>query len=84
MAATKIRLFQTRFPYGSPPLTEVNLNATVMHSPDHSTKGTPSAFSGSCHSGLWLLVSTWFQNLFHPPLGVLFTFPSRYLYAIGC
>ena len=22
--------------------------------------------------------------LFHPPLGVLFTFPSRYLYAIGC
>jgi len=28
-------------------------------------------------------VSTGFQGLFHPPLGVLFTFPSRYLYAIG-
>jgi hypothetical protein len=28
-------------------------------------------------------VSTWFQDLFHPPRGVLFTFPSRYLFAIG-
>ena len=28
-------------------------------------------------------MSTWFQGLFHPPYGVLFTFPSRYLYAIG-
>ena len=28
-------------------------------------------------------MSTWFQGLFHPPLGVLFTFPSRYLFAIG-
>ncbi len=42
------RLFQTRFPCGSPPLAEVNLDATVMHSPDHSTKGTPSALE-------WLL-----------------------------
>jgi hypothetical protein len=28
-------------------------------------------------------VSTWFQGLFHPPRGVLFTFPSRYLCTIG-
>ena len=28
-------------------------------------------------------MSTWFQGLFHPPCGVLFTFPSRYLFAIG-
>ncbi len=28
-------------------------------------------------------MSTWFQGLFHPPLGVLFTFPSRYLFTIG-
>jgi hypothetical protein len=28
-------------------------------------------------------VSTWFQGLFHPPLGVLFTFPSRYWFTIG-
>ena len=30
-----------------------------------------------------LFVSIWFQILFHSPLGVLFTFPSRYLSAIG-
>src|SRR5215203_3841316 len=29
------------------------------------------------------LVSTRFQVLFHSPSGVLFTFPSRYLFAIG-
>jgi hypothetical protein len=32
---------------------------------------------------LLLLVSIWFQVLFHSPPGVLFTFPSRYLFAIG-
>ena len=29
------------------------------------------------------LVAKWFQVLFHSPPGVLFTFPSRYYYAIG-
>ena len=44
----------------------------------HSTKGTPS------HSKvLRLLVGTRFQVLFHSPLGVLFTFPSRYWFTIG-
>src|SRR6185295_16505813 len=33
--------------------------------------------------GLPLLVSIWFQKLFHSPSGVLFTFPSRYLFTIG-
>ena len=32
---------------------------------------------------LCLLVGTRFQVLFHSPFGVLFTFPSRYLFAIG-
>ena len=32
---------------------------------------------------LLLLVDIWFQVLFHSPLGVLFTFPSRYLSSIG-
>src|SRR5918911_2954862 len=36
-----IRLFQTRLPSGCPALALVN-QATTMHSPDHSTKGTPS------------------------------------------
>ena len=34
-------------------------------------------------SVLSLLVGTRFQVLFHSPCGVLFTFPSRYLFAIG-
>ena len=29
------------------------------------------------------LIDVWFQFLFHSPLGVLFTFPSRYLFTIG-
>ena len=33
--------------------------------------------------GLRLLVSTRFQDLFHSPSGVLFTFPSRYWFTIG-
>ena len=35
------------------------------------------------HIQLELLVSAWFQVLFHSPPGVLFTFPSRYLFTIG-
>ena len=34
-------------------------------------------------SPLRLLVGTQFQVLFHSPPGVLFTFPSRYLFTIG-
>ena len=34
-------------------------------------------------SGLRPLVGVWFQVLFTPLLGVLFTFPSRYWFAIG-
>ena len=33
--------------------------------------------------GLPLFVGLRFQVLFHSPLGVLFTFPSRYLFTIG-
>ena len=45
----------------------------------HSTKGTPSHRK----KVLRLLVGARFQALFHSPLGVLFTFPSRYWFAIG-
>ena len=45
----------------------------------HSTKGTPS----HREKVLRLLVGARFQALFHSPLGVLFTFPSRYWFAIG-
>ena len=39
------RPVQTRFPSGCPALALVNLDATVIHSPDHSTKGTPSVLA---------------------------------------
>ena len=35
------------------------------------------------HKGLWPVVGTRFQVLFHSPPGVLFTFPSRYFFTIG-
>ncbi len=46
----------------------------------HSSKGTPSQVP---KNSLRRIVGTWFQVLFHSPPGVLFTFPSRYLSAIG-
>ena len=56
----------------------------TSNSPDHYAKGTPSPACGAS-SALRLrpLVGAWFQVLFHSPPGVLFTFPSRYLFAIG-
>src|SRR5690625_270387 len=51
----------------------------TANSQAHSSKGTPSPL-------LWRLrrlVGKRFQVLFHSPPGVLFTFPSRYLSAIG-
>jgi hypothetical protein len=44
IVATLSRPLQTRFPSGSPALALVTL-ATTTYSPDHSTKGTPSALS---------------------------------------
>ena len=41
-----VRPLQTRFPSGSPALALVNLQR-AMHSPDHSTKGTPLVLSVS-------------------------------------
>ena len=70
------RALNTRFPFGSD-TPYLNL-ASDYNSPDHSTKGTRSRFNA-----LSVLVSTRFQVLFHSPPGVLFTFPSRYCFAIG-
>ena len=57
--------------------SQLNL-AAYRNSLAHSTKGTPSH-----PKVLRLLVGTRFQVLFHSPLGVLFTFPSRYWSTIG-
>ncbi len=42
-----------------------------------------AASENARNAALRLLVSAGFQGLFHPPRGVLFTFPSRYSFAIG-
>ena len=52
--------------------------AANRNSLTHYTKGTPSH-----HKVLRLLVGIRFQVYFTPLVGVLFTFPSRYLFTIG-
>jgi hypothetical protein len=84
------RPVQTRFPSGSPPLLGVN-QATAKHSPDHSTKGTPSA--------PWWLVPQWpltagafagsgslsspLRGAFHLSLTVLVRYRSRQFFSLG-
>src|SRR6188768_2177155 len=51
----------------------------ITNSQAHSSKGTLSPLLRR----LQRFVCTRFQVLFHSPPGVLFTFPSRYLSAIG-
>ena len=53
----------------------------TTNSQAHSSKGTQSPRTEILR--LSRLVGTRFQVLFHSPPGVLFTFPSRYLSAIG-
>ena len=72
-----IRTIYTRFRFGSVPYLILNL-AQYNNSLDRSTKSTTSRLKSLC-----LLVNTGFQILFHSPPGVLFTFPSRYLFTIG-
>ena len=71
-----LALFRLGFP-STPYLLVLNL-AIYNNSPDRSTKSTTSQFNSLC-----LLVNIGFQILFHSPPGVLFTFPSRYLFSIG-
>ena len=54
----------------------------IANSQAHSSKGTLSR-PEQAQTELQRLVGTRFQVLFHSPPGVLFTFPSRYLSAIG-
>ena len=64
--------FATASPHGLTSPLSTNSQA-------HSSKGTLSPLLGR----LQRIVGTRFQVLFHSPPGVLFTFPSRYLSAIG-
>jgi len=72
------RPIQTRFRFGSRTSRSLNL-ATQSNSSAHSSIGTPSPFRRRAPTACRPMVS----GLFHSPLGVLFTFPSRYLCTIG-
>ena len=69
------RPIKTRFPFGSVAFK----NLTSLH----TITRWPVLQKVHGHLSLPLLVSTRFQVLFHSPPGVLFTFPSRYCFAIG-
>src|SRR5215470_1661101 len=73
-------LFRLAFATATPPgLTSPH----ATNSQAHSSKGTPSPPPGKPGIRLRRIVGKRFQVLFHSPPGVLFTFPSRYLSAIG-
>ena len=76
IARNYIRPIQTRSRFASG-AQHLKL-APYNNSPDRSTKSTISPVDG-----LYVLVGTRFQVLFHSPPGVLFTFPSRYCSSIG-
>ena len=84
------RPVQTRFPSGSPPLLGVN-RATAKHSPDHSTKGTPSApwwllpqwpLTAGAFAGSGSLSSP-SRGAFHLSLTVLVRYRSRQFFSLG-
>lgn len=70
-----MRPIQTRFRYAYTYRLKLAANRNSL---THYTKGTPSP-----HKRLRLLVGIRFQVSFTPLVGVLFTFPSRYLSSIG-
>ena len=84
------RLLQTRWPSGSPALALVN-RATPMHSPDHSTKGTPSALSGTIPqwpltAGEYVVsgsLSSPSRGAFHLSLTVLVHYRSHEIFSLG-
>ena len=69
------RPIQTRFRYAYTYRLKLAANRNSL---THYTKGTPSP-----QLRLRLLVGVRFQVSFTPLIGVLFTFPSRYLFTIG-
>ena len=79
------RPFKTRFRSASAYRLKL---AAPINSLTHYTRGTPSPHPHHkcCHSRALEAPTACrhpVSGLFHSPLGVLFTFPSRYLFAIG-
>ena len=69
-----------RLAFATAPRLKRLTSHVTSNSPDHNAKGTQSEGPKSL---LLPLVGTRFQDLFHSPPGVLFTFPSRYWFTIG-
>ena len=88
--AATARLVQTRLPWGSPALPLVN-QATTMHSPDHSTKGTPSALGSATEqwpltAGEYVVsgsLSSPSRGAFHLSLTVLVRYRSLKMCSLG-
>ncbi len=84
------RPLQTRFPCGCPALALVNLRQ-AMHSPDHSTKGTPSALGGStpqwplaaCEYAVSGSLSSPLRGAFHLSLTVLVHYRLLKVFSLG-
>ena len=84
------RLVQTRLPCGCPTLRWVN-QATRMHSPDHSTKGTPSALGSTLlqwplTAGEYVVsgtLSSPLRGAFHLSLTVLVRYRSLKVFSLG-
>ena len=73
-----------RLAFAPAPVLNTLASPARSNSPDHNAKGTQSPpHTRRCRLRLLPLVSARFQVLFHSPPGVLFTFPSRYSFAIG-
>jgi hypothetical protein len=73
-----------RLAFAPAPALKTLASPMRCNSPDHNAKGTQSPRTlPKKHARLPPLVDTRFQVLFHSPLGVLFTFPSRYSFTIG-
>jgi hypothetical protein len=76
-----------RLAFATAPLEKSLTSPVTRNSPDHNAKGTQSEACAPVqargHTFLLPLVGTRFQDLFHWPPGLLFTFPSRYWCTIG-
>ena len=75
------RPIRTRFRYGFP--TRVNLATQHKLAGSFFKRHAVTPHPHKEGTKLRRIVGTRFQVLFHSPPGVLFTFPSRYLSAIG-
>ncbi len=80
MSALLNRPVRTRFRYGFPTRVNLATHRKLAGSFFKRHAVTPRQQAGT---RLRRIVGTRFQVLFHSPPGVLFTFPSRYLSAIG-